>query len=312
MTSRASFLTVAILCAVTSLTAADKPAFTTLTGPVTGHLDRFGSPYLVADTISVPAGSELILDAGTVLLFKNFAGIMVHGKLTVSGTENRPVIFTSENDSSANRSSTADAAPYDWDGVTLAAGSGPSIINNCQVKFSLYGINFSSDNFIVTNATFRENGKSDVVIAGSGSFLSKGPWSYTGEKSGTAVIPPPVIDTTHPSVIAKDTLDKTAKAATEVKASTAAPVKGKTARIVLRIVSGVVAVGGVAFAGVEYPAYKTADSHFNDVNSFQPGLYNADDWTNAKNNRNRHLAELIAGGAVALVGAVGFTFSFVF
>ena len=319
----------AVLLGISLLFANERSGFTSLSGTSTGHLDRYGSPYIVSDTLSVPAGSELVIDAGSVILFKNFAGIVVHGKLTVNGTQARPVIFTSENDSSVNHASTTDAAPFDWDGITLAAESGPSQIRNCSIRYSLYGINCVNENYRIDSLSFHQNGKSDVVLAGVGKVISQSPWS----QSGITASPPPPITTSPPAVVAvHDTIPKpaaafdtgtaaadslrkaTEKAAKELKIDVAKPSQNHRSKIAFRVISGAVTLGGLGFTALEYSKYSKADKHFWDVNdtSNKANHYTADDWKQAKNDRNQSMAKLITGGVISLVGALGFTFSFVF
>ncbi|HEX7510885.1 MAG TPA: hypothetical protein VF335_06265, partial [Chitinivibrionales bacterium] len=53
-------------------------------------------PYLVTADAYVAPGKTVRIEQGAVLLFKNFTGIHVEGKLVVEGTPAHPVIFSSE------------------------------------------------------------------------------------------------------------------------------------------------------------------------------------------------------------------------
>src|SRR5665647_3097029 len=51
------------------------------------------SPYLVVADLFVPTGKTVVIEPGTVFLFKNFTGLHVRGTLIAKGTSIRPVVF---------------------------------------------------------------------------------------------------------------------------------------------------------------------------------------------------------------------------
>jgi hypothetical protein len=57
-------------------------------------LVRGTSPYLVTGTYDVPPESELIIEAGTKLLFAKDAAVNVRGTLLIKGSESAPVELT--------------------------------------------------------------------------------------------------------------------------------------------------------------------------------------------------------------------------
>ena len=69
-------------------------AYTELAGDLPKIVTADKSPYLVIADIFVPAGKVVRVEAGTVFLFKNFTGVHVQGILVISGTKDKPVIFT--------------------------------------------------------------------------------------------------------------------------------------------------------------------------------------------------------------------------
>lgn len=75
-------------------------------GPVSGFLTVENSPYTVNETIEVPEGKALVIEAGVTLKFKSGAGLDVcGGSFMVMGTEDRPVVFEGEDGS--------------WNGISL-------------------------------------------------------------------------------------------------------------------------------------------------------------------------------------------------
>ena len=75
-------------------------------GPVSGFLTVENSPYTVNETIEVPEGKALVIEAGVTLKFKSGVGLDVcGGSFMVMGTEDRPVVFEGEDGS--------------WNGISL-------------------------------------------------------------------------------------------------------------------------------------------------------------------------------------------------
>ena len=69
-------------------------------GPVSGFLTVENSPYTVNETIEVPEGKALVIEAGVTLKFKSGVGLDVcGGSFMVMGTEDRPVVFEGEDGS---------------------------------------------------------------------------------------------------------------------------------------------------------------------------------------------------------------------
>jgi hypothetical protein len=65
-------------------------------GPVQGTWTQSGSPYRVTGNLSVAAGSSLLLEAGTEVIFAGTFRIDVSGQLLASGIEAAPVTFTAQ------------------------------------------------------------------------------------------------------------------------------------------------------------------------------------------------------------------------
>ena len=155
-------------------------AYTEIAGDLPKIVTADKSPYLVIADIFVPAGKVVRVEAGTVFLFKNFTGVHVQGILVTSGTEDKPVLFTSENDRLANSSSTLNPTPFDWNGIYIHKDGLGSDLQHIIVKYSVKGI-ISETRFIrISNGIFSENGRNHLSIEGvEQSVIESSPYSYS-------------------------------------------------------------------------------------------------------------------------------------
>ncbi len=247
------------------------------------------SPYLVVADVFVPAGKVVKIEPGTVLLFKNFTGVHVQGVLMVPGTGLNPVIFTSENDPSANPASKLSPTPYDWNGIYIHKDGIGSDLQNIQIMYSVKGI-VSETRFIrLSHCVFKENGRSNLSIEGEEKEVIAGrPFSHSVSVKDAAVDGVPIRILQDPE----------------------AP-----KRNFLRYGGLTAAVGGVAQGG--FFAYKLKNSQREMKTLSGKDLENltshvSDDWEDARSRRNRNLALTITGFFVAALGAAGFTWSFNF
>ncbi len=95
-------------------------------GELTGVLGLDGSPYLAVDTLTVPAGSQLVIQPGVELRFEPGIPFEVYGTITAEGTEAAPITFTS-------------GLVYpdrgDWDGIWLIDADPASRFEYCYFLF---------------------------------------------------------------------------------------------------------------------------------------------------------------------------------
>jgi hypothetical protein len=118
------------------------------------------------------------VEPGTVFLFRNLAGLHVLGKLIAMGTKDRPIIFTSENDRVVNTATALYPNPYDWNGIYIHADATGTMMDYCHVMYSVYGI-VSETKFVrLDPVTFRQNGKSNLVIEGKELQTGEAPFRY--------------------------------------------------------------------------------------------------------------------------------------
>ncbi|MEM7003684.1 MAG: right-handed parallel beta-helix repeat-containing protein, partial [Pseudomonadota bacterium] len=87
--------------------------------------------YRLINTVTIPAGNSLILDAGVVLKLNSFISLRIDGELEVKGTAGNPVIMTSYRDDSiggdTNQDGSTMGAPGDWYYLYYAQNSSGSV-----------------------------------------------------------------------------------------------------------------------------------------------------------------------------------------
>lgn len=253
--------------------------------PALSHIP--GRAYLVTADLVIPPGQTTVIEQGTVVLFKNFTGLLVEGTLIARGTAKNPVVFTSENDTTLRRSDKT-PAPYDWNGITISEASAGSSLQRCQVRYSLFGINSLTGFITLDSCFFLQNGKSDLTIAGKEFVPVQGKLSY-GVLSGAQ---PVKRITSAPSLLPRY--------------STGQMLRGGGALLF---------VGGLAAGIIEAYRFRDANRTFeklndpgNSANLLSPTIVG--DWNEARRERDLHMAGVIGFAACALTGGVLFTLSF--
>jgi len=123
-----------------------------------------GNPYIVKDNITIQEGKTTKIKAGCVFLFRPFTGIMINGGLTVEGTTQSPVIFTSSSDEKHASNVKTPAAPFDWNGIFISPHAGDVSFSNIELAYSTYGIKSQKDGIVLKNALFNANGQYSFTI----------------------------------------------------------------------------------------------------------------------------------------------------
>ncbi len=119
---------------------------------------------LLADNVVVPQGKTLTIGEGTVLLFKPFTGLVIEGSLTVAGSLEKPVVFTSENDAKYNPAPKQLANPFDWNGIYITQKAQLVKLSNFMLEYSVYGVKSLKEEFVISNGTFTHNGQFHVTV----------------------------------------------------------------------------------------------------------------------------------------------------
>ncbi len=262
--------------------------FDTLAGDLPAIILPSDKPYLIVDDIYVPNGKTVNIEAGTVLLFNNFTGLQVQGRLIVKGKPDTPVVFTSVNDKENNPASGVDAAPYDWNGIYLHEDAIGSEFHYSAVMYSVEGI-LSKTRFVkIAPVLFLHNGRASLTIEGEEHDVGTQPYDYA------VSITDPTIDGIPLSVL-DDPL--------------------RTKRTVLRYTGLTLAVGGI-IAGIFYSiSFDENDRIFSGLSSKDADNLAANStrqWEDALHKRNRNLAGMLIGWSLTVAGAGGLYWSFTF
>lgn len=111
-----------------------------LSGAVSGFLRKANSPFSVKETIVVPEGKALVVEAGVEIRFDEGAGVDVRGgSIAIMGEVNNPVTFTSSSGL--------------WNGITVT-GIKRSEVQGLQLSNSEYGFVVESGALEIRDAEF--------------------------------------------------------------------------------------------------------------------------------------------------------------
>ncbi|MBD3314891.1 MAG: hypothetical protein GF344_03830 [Chitinivibrionales bacterium] len=169
-----------------------------------------GNPYIVDKDIIVPAESTVVIPEGCVLLFNTYTGLKVDGRLVVTGREKNPVVFTSIHDLDYDSTNAQLPNPFDWNGIFVTDQSDGSFLNNFHLRYSVYGIKSRSNNVVIQNGVFRQNGQFHFTVDNEIQLVQDDiPFSY-----GEDEIPPALADLVP---VAEGTPDTTAQTRTSPK-----------------------------------------------------------------------------------------------
>ena len=258
--------------------------FTGLGGDLPKEISARKGPYLVTGDIYVPAGKTTTIESGTVFLFKNFTGLHVQGALEVKGTNDWPVVFTSECDQNFNPGSTLRANPYDWNGIYIHSDAIGTTMEHFEVLYSVYGINSQTKFIRLTAGGFHFNGRGNLTIEDKEYPVGNEPYSYSLSVKDAKVDGVPV----------KILADPSAKKRTIIRYS----------GIVLFFSGGILGV-------VENGQYNKDQQRFKEI---QGDLvdYRTPDFKAAQSKRNTSAFLTWLGYVIGAAGACGFSWSFTF
>lgn len=144
-------------------------------------LDSINNPFIVEKDIEVPRGKKVIISEGCVFLFKNYTGLSIFGSLSVMGSQDHPVKFTSINDGSIPNGPRTDSKPdaFDWNGISIDQQAEVINFNFFQIAYSVYGIKSSKRDISVLHGIFTSNGQFNFTISEKIMEVQEGiPFSY--------------------------------------------------------------------------------------------------------------------------------------
>jgi hypothetical protein len=268
--------------------AAGALQYDTLGGPLPTLVRARATPYYVVSDIEVPAGKVVTIEPGAVFLFKNFTGLHVQGRLIAEGTKSSPIVFTSEYDQDHNRASRMLANPFDWNGIYVHDDALGTSLTHCEILFSVYGL-ISETKFIrLKPVTFRENGKSSLVIEKREHTIVGDSYTYELSTKDAMVDGVPVKILRDPLALRRNAFRYT----------------GLTTFL-----------SGCGFGVYEYLQYRRAKERQNALSSkeFENLRYHdSDEWQSANRNRIAALSLSATGFALGFMGVAGITYSFTF
>jgi hypothetical protein len=118
-------------------------------------------PYIVTGSVAVPSGVTLTIEAGVQVKFTRETYLKVEGSLIAQGTQNNPIVFTSNQ---------TNPASGDWAGIRIRETGGTtfisldsdtyssgSILNHVKVEYATTGIYIYNTGLLVTNSEFYKN-----------------------------------------------------------------------------------------------------------------------------------------------------------
>ena len=140
-----------------------------------------GGPYIVVNDLTIPEGENAVIGEGCRLFFKPFTGIIVDGNITVAGTQDHPVLFTSINDSLSPYKKEQLPNPFDWNGIHVKDDVGKVTFSHFTLAYSVYGIKSQKASIVIDNGTFRQNGQFHFTIMDAPMPVADNiPYSYSG------------------------------------------------------------------------------------------------------------------------------------
>lgn len=150
-------------------------------------LSKENNPYYIVDDIEVPENKKMVIPAGIVFLFNELTGFKVKGSLSVEGTEEDPVVFSSIKDSLYQANASGNPYSDDWTGVVISRQSESAVFSHCILKYSTSGITSQSPNVQIDSGIFAQNSKNLEVDGKVVIDIQDGkPFIYPPEK----VVPP--------------------------------------------------------------------------------------------------------------------------
>jgi hypothetical protein len=123
-----------------------------------------GNPFVVKDNIIIPKNGHMTITQGCQMFFKPYTGIIVEGSLSIDGTPEERVLFTSINDSMSEEKTNQPANPFDWNGILVTKQAQNISLRNFVIKYSVYGIKSQNANMTIDNGIFNGNGQFNCTV----------------------------------------------------------------------------------------------------------------------------------------------------
>ena len=261
----------------------------TLAGALPKFVKNPGNPYLVVSDIEVPFGKTVTIEPGTVFLFQNFTGFKIQGQLIAEGTQDKPIVFTSEFDGKYLGDPSQIPNPFDWNGIYIHKDGFGTRMRYCEILYTVFGIKSDTRLILLDPGMFKGNGKLNLSIADSIVTVNEGsPLSYN-LSARDAVIEGISIKLVEDPLGRKRTLFRA---------------------------GGLLSFGaGAGVAVYGFIRYIESSEKLEELSTDAPENTHTnknEDWNDARQSRNGAIAMTGAGALVGVIGALGFTLSFTF
>jgi hypothetical protein len=264
-------------------------AFDTIAGDLPGVVTAKPLPYLVVSDIYVAQGKTVIIEAGAVFLFKNFAGLHVSGALLARGTKDKPIVFTSENDKEYNKASRVDPAPFDWNGIYLHEDAIGTQLSFCAVLYSVDGVSSMTKFIRISPCLFLHNGRASLTIEGKQQQVGDQPYEYSLPAND------PALSAALASSIARD--------------------PNARSRAIIRYSGGAIGLTGLGICIAFAAKWYQASHRFSQESDLSPANLagnSSTSWNTARSAKNKAMAVFFSGMGVVAIGGIEVGWSFTF
>jgi hypothetical protein len=131
-----------------------------LTGELSGSYPA--GEYNISGNIYVLPKTTLTFEAGSILRFDNFTGIIVRGSLVGKGTTEQPILLTSTRDIPHGKTA---AEAFDWNGIKATSEAEGITFEYCTIAYSTFGLNIESNHTPVSikECIFHNNGSASLA-----------------------------------------------------------------------------------------------------------------------------------------------------
>lgn len=125
-------------------------------------------PYLVYNSMLVDSGVTLTVTAGTVIYFHHQSRMYVLGTLIANGTKDEPVVFRHD-----RLEQWYNNIPGQWVGLYFVPGSKDNVLNYCEIKNAIIGIqvdtlaNLSQPTLTLSNSKILNMNAAGIYARGS-------------------------------------------------------------------------------------------------------------------------------------------------
>lgn len=159
--------------AVSLSTVVASPAATQVSGNVSGTWNKAGSPYVLVDNCSVPAGTTLTIEPGTTVILGESLRLKVLGGLVATGTPNARITFKSP------------LATLYYDTIELNYGGSEPQVSYCDFSGGLRLLTVSADPATAGSRTLRVTlHQCTFSRARDGALLASAAGSYSVGRGG--------------------------------------------------------------------------------------------------------------------------------